>query len=200
MKPYVKLATIKGAKYISMNRDDNYEVEHSPLISVGGLDDEEARRPSCRKGTIVIAVIITLIICIGIGGAVFFGLRNENGGNGGSSGGTTPPTGVYEHAAVASDATLCSQAGAGILKDGGSAVDSAIATIFCLGVVNCHSTGLGGGGFMVVHQKDNPLQPVVIDFREKAPSGAHKDMYSENSSLSQIGECYYGISWIMLLQ
>ena len=189
----MKLATVN--KY-SMNGDDKYEVEHSPLIAVSEQDEEE-RRPSSRKGAIVIAVIITLIIVIGIAGALYFGLRNESSG----SGGTTPPTGVYEHAAVASDATLCSQAGAGILKDGGSAVDSAIATIFCLGVVNCHSTGLGGGGFMLVHQKDNPLKPMVIDFREKAPSGAYKEMYRENSSLSETGECHYGSSWItMLLQ
>ena len=188
-----------------MNRDDNYEVEHSPLIGISGprgrsgLYDEKERGTSCRRVIIIIAVIITLLICLGIAGAVYFGFI-RNGNKSGSSGGTTtptspptsPPTGAYGNAAVASDATLCSKAGAGILKDGGSAVDAAVATIFCLGVVNCHSTGLGGGGFMLVHQEDNPLKPVVIDFREKAPSGAHKEMYSENSSLSETGEYYCG--------
>ena len=187
------MATVKGVKYTSMNDDTNYEVEHSPLIAIGRLDEEEKRGSSCRKVTIVIVVIVTLLLCIGIAGAVYFGLRNVNEKSGGSGGGgTTPPTGVYGHAAVASDATLCSKVGAGILKDGGSAVDAAIATIFCLGVVNCHSTGLGGGGFMVVHQKDDPLKPIVIDFREKAPLRAYKEMYSVNSNLSLTGECYYG--------
>ena len=50
----------------------------------------------------------------------------------------------YENAAVASDAALCSKVGAAILKKKGSAIDSAIATTFCLGVVNLHSCGIGG--------------------------------------------------------
>ena len=149
---------------------------------------------------LVIVFVVTLLLCAVIGGGLYFGLRDLNSDK--SSGDTltssptaspTPSPVVFKHAAVASDATLCSKAGAKILKDGGSAVDAAIATIFCLGVVNCHSTGLGGGGFMLVHQNDDPLRPVVIDFREMAPSGAYKEMYG-NSNLSEIGECYYGNS------
>ena len=45
---------------------------------------------------------------------------------------------------------------------------------------------------MVIHQNDTPLRPIVIDFREMAPSAAYKEMYSGNSSLSQVGECWYG--------
>ena len=179
-----------------MNTDDD-NIEHSPLIELP-VEADENKRPSRGKGALVIVFIATLIICAMIGTALYFGLRqlnSESGGNTGNS--TSPPTsapiiGVYEHAAVASDATLCSEAGAGILKDGGTSVDAAIATIFCLGVVNCHSTGLGGGGFMVVHQHDNSQRPIVIDFREMAPSAAYKEMYSKNAKLSTVGECCYG--------
>ena len=125
---------------------------------------------------------------------LYFGLRgdgeDENGGTIGT-GDRVSTSGEYGRAAVASDSGNCSQAGARILKRGGSAVDAAIATIFCLGVVNCQSTGLGGGGFMVVHQSKYPDSPVVIDFREVAPSDAHRDMYEEDgdSSLNDKSSC-----------
>lgn len=59
----------------------------------------------------------------------------------------------FKHAAVSSDHHLCSEIGKGILKKGGSAVDSVIAVQFCVEVVNSHSTGIGGGGFMLVFDK-----------------------------------------------
>ena len=179
-----------------MNSDDS-NIEHSPLIAITGFNKEKERFPRRKLGRYVIVSIVAFLICVAVGAVLFVVLRQVNSSS--SSTPTSTPTstpkpvsGVYRHAAVASDATLCSEAGADILKDGGSAVDAAIATIFCLGVVNCHSTGLGGGGFMVVHQNDNPLRPTVIDFREEAPSAAYKEMYSKDSNLSRVGECCYG--------
>lgn len=151
------------------------------------------------KLAIVLIVCGILIICvIAIVLGLYFGLRDDDddddSGTGGGGGGTSSDrvvvstTGQYQKAAVASDSALCSEAGAQALADGGSAVDGTIATILCLGVVNCHSTGIGGGGFMVVHQNDDPDNPVVIDFREVAPSNATKDMYQANASLSVTGK------------
>ena len=122
---------------------------------------------------------------------LYFGLQVNSGSNSSSGGGSGNRPGVYQDAAVASDSELCSKAGAGILRDNESAVDAAIATIFCLGVVNCHSTGLGGGGFMVVHQHDNPLRPIVFDFREVARLRASKHMCNNNSGLAINGEQLY---------
>jgi len=171
-----------------MNTDDSDNIEHSPLIGVNKLNERRQGGLTCLNRAIVFIVMVVLLLCVLVTGGVYFGLQTAS--KGGSGGGNSPPVGVYKHAAVASDATLCSEVGARILEDEGSAVDSAIATIFCLGVVNCHSTGLGGGGFMLVHQKDNPIKPIVIDFREVAPSGAHKDMFNANSNLSLIGKCH----------
>ena len=82
----------------------------------------------------------------------------------------------YSHAAVATDHAECSRIGRNILHHGGSAVDSAIASMLCLGVVHPHSTGLGGGGFMLVYHRYTRFSE-MIDFRENAPLLANKDMF-----------------------
>ena len=145
-------------------------------------------------------IVITLIVLAGIVivlasilAGLYYGLRDDDGnGSGndisGSGDMVVSTSGQYQRAAVASDSKLCSESGARILASGGSAVDGAIATIFCLGVINCHSTGLGGGGFMVVHQNNDSDNPVVIDFREVAPSDAYEEMYKNDKEGSQKGK------------
>ena len=54
------------------------------------------------------------------------------------------------HGAVAADDGRCSRAGRDALRDGGGAVDAAVATALCLGVVSPASSGVGGGAFMLV--------------------------------------------------
>ncbi|KAJ7369869.1 Glutathione hydrolase 7 [Desmophyllum pertusum] len=92
------------------------------------------------------------------------------------------------HAAVVSDVKECADVGLELIKAGGSAVDAAIGTMLCVGVMNPESSGLGGGGFMltVVPQKDEEVAE-VIDFREVAPLGASKDMFHGNESLASWG-------------
>ena len=82
---------------------------------------------------------------------------------------------VYKNGAVAADAAVCSDVGVGILAQNGSAVDAAIASVLCIGVVNSHSSGIGGGGFMLVHINGTST---TIDFRETAPAQASTDMFT----------------------
>jgi len=88
---------------------------------------------------------------------------------------------VCENGAVVSAHPLASKIGVAILKMGGNAVDAAIATQLALAVVYPNAGNLGGGGFMVARLNDGKL--VAIDYREKAPGKAHRDMY-----LSPTGE------------
>jgi len=88
---------------------------------------------------------------------------------------------VCENGAVVSAHPLASKVGLAVLKMGGNAVDAAIATQLALAVVYPNAGNLGGGGFMVARLKDGKL--VAIDYREKAPGNAHRDMY-----LSPTGE------------
>lgn len=81
----------------------------------------------------------------------------------------------FKQGVVASDHPLASQAGLDVLKRGGNAIDAAIATSFVLSVVRNQSTGIGGGGFMLIHTAKG--ENLIIDSREIAPLKAHRDMY-----------------------
>ncbi|KAJ1271317.1 hypothetical protein BS78_06G119500 [Paspalum vaginatum] len=89
------------------------------------------------------------------------------------------------HGAVAADDWRCSRIGRDALRDGGGAVDAAVAAALCLGVVSPASSGVGGGAFMLVRLADGTA--VVYDSREVAPLAASKDMYGGNETLKARG-------------
>ena len=97
---------------------------------------------------------------------------------------------VCENGAVVSAHPLASKVGVAILKMGGNAVDAAIATQLALAVVYPNAGNLGGGGFMVARLKDGKL--VAIDYREKAPGKAHRDMYLDATGEPQLELSQYG--------
>ncbi|EDO33350.1 predicted protein, partial [Nematostella vectensis] len=95
--------------------------------------------------------------------------------------------GPYHHAAVATDSGKCSEIGRDMMKlRNGSAVDATIAALFCVGVMNMHSAGIGGGGFIVVYNRSTKFSE-VFDFRGKAPGLANKTMYINSHLSSRIG-------------
>ena len=86
------------------------------------------------------------------------------------------------------DTPHCSQIGKDILDTNGSAVNAAIAALFCLGVVSMHSSGIGIGGIMLVYNR-SLQQATVIDFRETAPAAAaaKRDMFKGNEKKARKG-------------
>jgi len=81
---------------------------------------------------------------------------------------------------VSSQRMLASQIGADILRQGGNAIDAAVATGIALAVTLPRAGNLGGGGFMLVYlAKEN--KTVAIDYREMAPQKAHRDMFLDES-------------------
>lgn len=94
---------------------------------------------------------------------------------------------IAKNGMVASAHPDASQVGVQVLKMGGNAIDAAIGTHFALAVVFPFAGNLGGGGFAVVRTKNG--EAYTLDFREKAPLKAHRDMY-----LDEKGEVRQGLS------
>src|SRR5581483_9677183 len=80
-----------------------------------------------------------------------------------------------QHAMVVSVHGLASQVGADIMRAGGNAVDAAVATGFALAVVHPPAGNIGGGGFMLIRMADGKTH--FLDYREKAPAAATRDMF-----------------------
>ena len=102
----------------------------------------------------------------------------------------------FQRAAVTSAHPLASMVGAAMMKDGGNAFDAAIAVQFTLAVVFPGAGNIGGGGFLLSRNKEGVL--MGIDFREAAPSKAHRDMYLDEKGnpiegMSRIGASASGV-------
>lgn len=82
----------------------------------------------------------------------------------------------YRKGVVAVSHPLAAEAGAKMLKEGGNAIDAAAAIQFALNVVEPQFSGIGGGGFMMIHLARTG-QTFIVDSREKAPSAATPDMF-----------------------
>ncbi|MCF7993052.1 MAG: gamma-glutamyltransferase [Thiohalocapsa sp.] len=100
-----------------------------------------------------------------------------------AAGGNAPPA-----AAVASAHSAATAAGIAVLAEGGNAFDAAVTVSAALAVVEPYSSGIGGGGFWLLHIAAED-RDVMIDGRERAPLAAHRDLY-----LDADGELVPGLS------
>ncbi len=87
---------------------------------------------------------------------------------------------ISKNGMVVSQRQTASEVGASILRKGGNAVDAAVATGLALAVVLPRAGNLGGGGFMVVYLEEED-ETITIDYREKAPSKAHRDLFLDEN-------------------
>ena len=108
-------------------------------------------------------------------------------------------TKAYDNAVVVTAEEHASKAGRQILQQGGNAVDAAVAVQFALAVTLPRAGNIGGGGFMVLRMADGTT--TTLDFREKAPLKASRDMYIRNGEyvpeLSREGALAVGVPGVV---
>jgi len=97
---------------------------------------------------------------------------------------------------VVSTQRIASQVGVDILKQGGNAVDAAVAVSYALAVVHPSAGNIGGGGFMVIRWQNG--EAITVDYREKAPGKGNSDMYLDENreviaGLSRLGAFSTGV-------
>lgn len=97
---------------------------------------------------------------------------------------------IVENGAVVSAHPLASKIGIAVLKMGGNAVDAAIATQLALAVVYPNAGNIGGGGFLVGRLSNGEL--ISIDYREKAPENASRDMYVDKDGTARTDKSQNG--------
>lgn len=96
----------------------------------------------------------------------------------------------YRHGVVVCAKEQAARAGLSILKKGGNAIDAAIAVQFALAVVYPNAGNIGGGGFMVYRSAKGRI--AALDYREKAPAKATRDMYLDSAGNPITGKSLYG--------
>ncbi|XP_007903403.1 glutathione hydrolase 7 [Callorhinchus milii] len=120
---------------------------------------------------------------------------------------------IFHQGTVVTDVARCSALGTEILNRDGSSVDAAIVSALCSGIIHPHSSGIGGGGVMLVHDiRKN--ESFILDFRETAPAEVEEQMFSHNGEdkpgllvaipgmlkgLYQAHQLYGRISWSKLM-
>ncbi|KAI5169118.1 gamma-glutamyltranspeptidase / glutathione hydrolase / leukotriene-C4 hydrolase [Pancytospora epiphaga] len=94
----------------------------------------------------------------------------------------------YKKFAVSSEIALCSQLGTKIMKEGGNAMDASVSTAICIGIINSFSSGIGGGGFMLIYDKNSKKDKFnMFDFRETAPLKIDAGYFKEHNSKAKTG-------------
>ncbi|XP_062870746.1 glutathione hydrolase 5 proenzyme [Trichomycterus rosablanca] len=140
---------------------------HSRCACTGadGMMVKSRRWVACALCVLVLCAAALICVCVMLSALLRSrcGAREEDG--------------EFQRAAVAADSLACSRIGRDVLKDGGSAVDAAIAALLCTSLFNPQSMGLGGGAIFTIMDKNGAVK--VINSRETVPQSFSPDLLTK---------------------
>ncbi|KAG0200299.1 hypothetical protein BGX28_006581 [Mortierella sp. GBA30] len=178
--------SLETTSLLGNQRRTSQNSSHSPNSSSKQRPTKRSLSGDARKKIIITLTSISGVLLVILAIALF-----KKIGSAPTVEKNTPSLVRAKHGAVATEEIHCSEIGVQVLKDGGNAVDAAVASCLCIGTVNMFSAGIGGGGFMTIRLPNGTVE--VIDFRETAPAGAHPKMFKENPVLAQTGGLSVGV-------
>ncbi|KAG9456854.1 hypothetical protein H6P81_001362 [Aristolochia fimbriata] len=161
----------------------------NPLL---GSRRPERKARSVVALTILLAVAVLSLCYVYYAGVGFFEAINRGDVHEGRRRWDNDDVVESDVGVVAADDSRCSAIGVSMLKRGGHAVDAAVAAALCVGVVNSMSSGIGGGGFMVVRD-GRTGQAEAYNFRETAPSATTLEFYKQNPGAKHVGPLSLGV-------
>ena len=126
-----------------------------------------------KTGFLIVAVFLIVTVF-----SACISQQSDNSGN------------EFKNGVVVSANPIASKVGVDVLKNGGNAIDAAVAVQFALAVVHPNAGNIGGGGFMVYRPAKGEV--VSLDFREKAPAKAFKDMYLDDKGNPIVDKSLFG--------
>ncbi|KAK7311332.1 hypothetical protein RJT34_09397 [Clitoria ternatea] len=161
----------------------------SPLLDPDALPKKNRHKMII---CVLLAVVSVTIVGLAVRGNTSFGILS--GVEKHNDGMTTNQGDIAESdiGVVATDDARCSAIGVSMLRQGGHAVDAAVAAALCIGVVLSVSSGIGGGAFMVV-RSSSTFQSQAFDMRETAPLAASQNMYQNNPKGKYTGALSMGV-------
>lgn len=164
----------------------------TPLLLVGSENSYRRKRWNAVLILMLAFLLITCVILVSQGNLGFSVVRGQAKSNETVVKYANSVIVESKEAVVAADDGRCSEIGILILEKDGHAVDAAVATALCVGVVNPMSSGIGGGAFMVVHSSATSGAQ-AFDMRETAPSAASENMYEKNGDAKYNGALSMGV-------
>ena len=157
---------------------------HAPA-GAAGVNTTRRGFGSHRFPSVPAVFAVICAVCTGVAGGCAPGARDRaRGDTKAALESADAQTARSTRGMVVSVSAPASAAGRDVLRDGGNAVDAAVATAFALAVTFPEAGNIGGGGFMLIHPgrqvatTRTPPDPVVIDYRETAPAAATADMFA----------------------
>lgn len=172
---------MSNRRTVDLEENQEMEIEAPSQSMLSSSSQAQASKARLHRILTVVGLLFVVLLSTILMIAI---RRDSSSGTSPSPTTSTPPTSSpplhAEKGAVAADIPICSKIGTDMLRQGGNAIDAAVASTICQGAFGMYASGIGGGCVAMVRFNGTNY---LLDARETAPSNAYDTMYKNISSL-----------------